>query len=660
MYFDGVKYVWTNSVLESLLMTVNIKEFLITRSLAHGVDLSILESLEENSDALPSLLEAAIDLRGRGEFENSLLLLDWAVEAGLSSPWIEENRARAFVHLDRYFEAVAIWDKLSQLDDDALKTASIQMAELHRQKLSDLELDVLASSEVSSELKDRLDNAIALRKSGDLEAALEQLSVCKKEGYHSPWISDNRARTYLLKNDQIDQAHDIWNSLLASPYPVVVSIAQNMLIKLKHNRIERMFDQLQQLEQNIGKAISTLYISDKENIIEIEQAILKDAIFLRESGLFKESLLLLDFAVEAGLSSPWIEENRARAFVHLDRCFEAVAIWDKLSQLEDDGLKTVSIQMAELHRQKLSDLELDVLASSEVCFELKDRLDNAIALRKSGDLEASLEQLSACKNEGYHSPWISDNRARIYLLKNDQIDQAHDIWTSLLASPYPVVVSVAQNMLTKLKHNQIERMFDQLQQLEQKTGKALSTLHISDKENIIEIEQAILKDAIFLRESGLFEDSLLLLDFAEEAGLSSPWIDDNRARAFIALECFGEACQIWQILSNNENPQVRQSTEEMLNLYSKKANEQVAITEANKLINSSNTSIQSRTSAKQLLVEAILFDPENNRLKLMLDYVSFQDFTSAKDVQIEAELENHWHACAGMTTFLNTLLARHS
>ena len=59
---------------------------------------------------------------------------------------------------------------------------------------------------------------------------------------------------------------------------------------------------------------------------------------------------------------------------------------------------------------------------------------------------------------------------------------------------------------------------------------------------------AVLRQSIALREQGLDALSLQLLDQAQSAGLSSGWMDDNRARALIRLGNVEPALQLWTAL----------------------------------------------------------------------------------------------------------------
>ena len=59
---------------------------------------------------------------------------------------------------------------------------------------------------------------------------------------------------------------------------------------------------------------------------------------------------------------------------------------------------------------------------------------------------------------------------------------------------------------------------------------------------------AVLRQSIALREQGLDALSLQLLEQAQSAGLSSGWMDDNRARALIRLGNVEPALQLWTAL----------------------------------------------------------------------------------------------------------------
>ena len=347
-------------------------------------------SLRASIDPTP-VLEEAIRLRNNGEPEASLQVLDQAVAEGLSSPWIDDNRARALVQLDRPTEALVIWQALAEGDDERMKAMAEEMASRLResQSLTPLEEHALASSELAPELKALLDAAIALRESGQVEASLVMLDRCSAEGKRSPWLAGNQARALALLNRR-DEAMVIWKALAGSAHDAVSNSAQSMLERLEAEQLNELRNQWLQLAQAAGESLPEVEAAESSALADLERPVLEASIRLRKQGSVELSLQLLEAAVDAGLSSPWIDDNRARALVQLDRPTEALVIWQALAEGDDERMKAMAEEMASRLResQSLTPLEEHALASSELAPELKALLDAAIALRESGQVEA--------------------------------------------------------------------------------------------------------------------------------------------------------------------------------------------------------------------------------------------------------------------------------
>ena len=82
------------------------------------------------------------------------------------------------------------------------------------------------------------------------------------------------------------------------------------------------------------------------------------------------------------------------------------------------------------------------------------------------------------------------------------------------------------------------------------------------------MEQALLEEAIASREGGAAHFSLALVEWALEAGYTSPWLQDNRARALINLQRPQEAFRLWQELAQPHHGQeLRAAASEMLSFY---------------------------------------------------------------------------------------------
>ena len=86
--------------------------------------------LPDNPPALlanlePALLQEAIALRKAKHEELSLAILDLSIKSGLKTDRIDDNRARALVNEEKYFEAVTIWDLLKNSKNaQVLKSAN--------------------------------------------------------------------------------------------------------------------------------------------------------------------------------------------------------------------------------------------------------------------------------------------------------------------------------------------------------------------------------------------------------------------------------------------------------------------------------------------------------------------------------------------------------
>jgi len=130
--------------------------FDIARGCERGVDLDGLQALaarhgwswvkfvpSSSEEIEPALLEEAIASRESGAAAFSLELVEWALEAGFSSPWFQDNRARALVHLNREDEACALWKELAlPHHSTALRDAALEML-AHYGRYSALEAALL-------------------------------------------------------------------------------------------------------------------------------------------------------------------------------------------------------------------------------------------------------------------------------------------------------------------------------------------------------------------------------------------------------------------------------------------------------------------------------------------------------------------------------------
>ena len=494
-------------------MTATLRALLVNSSRALGAEPKYLIDPAAVGDVQTALLQDVIALREMGHADRSLALLDVAAEAGLRSDWIEDNRARALLALGREGEAQALLQSLSGCGTDAVAAAAREQlaalggaipapapaAAAEPIDLTPLQEDVLAPSALSPELKAVLDAAIALRESGQVEASLAMLDRCSAEGNRSPWLAGNRARALLLL-DQRDEAQAIWQALLGSAHEAVTSSAQAMLELLEAERLKQLRDEWLQLAQAEAETLPELESAEATALADLERPVLEASIRLRDQGAAALSLRLLEAAREAGLCSAWIDDNRARALVQLNRRAEAQVIWEELAQGDDEGVRAMATEMAELQRTQLVkelSAQLRQLLQNEgrVVQHLPESapaqlmelelplLKEAIGLREANDVALSLQLLEAAVAAGLRSGWIDDNRARA-LVNLERYSEALELWQALLTSDTPALQEAAAAMLELNEARgleqgvllEVDRLLEQADSSEQGSAAALEFL----------------------------------------------------------------------------------------------------------------------------------------------------------------------------------------
>ena len=494
-------------------MTATLRAFLVNSSRALGAEPKYLIDPAAVGDVQTALLQDVIALREMGHADRSLALLDVAAEAGLRSDWIEDNRARALLALGREGEAQALLQSLSGCGTDVVAAAAREQlaalggaipapapaAAAEPIDLTPLQEDVLAPSALAPELKAVLDAAIALRESGQVEASLAMLDRCSAEGNRSPWLAGNRARALLLL-DQRDEAQAIWQALLGSAHEAVSSSAQAMLELLEAERLKQLRDEWLQLAQAEAETLPELESAEATALADLERPVLEASIRLRDQGAAALSLRLLEAAREAGLCSAWIDDNRARALVQLNRRAEAQVIWEELAQGDDEGVRAMATEMAELQRTQLVkelSAQLRQLLQNEgrVVQHLPESapaqlmelelplLKEAIGLREANDVALSLQVLEAAVAAGLRSGWIDDNRARA-LVNLERYSEAVELWQALLTSDTPALQDSAKEMLELNEARgleqgvllEVDRLLEQADSSEQGSAAALEFL----------------------------------------------------------------------------------------------------------------------------------------------------------------------------------------
>ena len=211
-------------------MSFALRTELLNSCQALGVELHYLQLVEAEEDVITALLQDAIDLRAQGQADRSLALLDAAVEFGVRSGLVDDNRAWALVGLGRRTEAIGLWNELVNHPDEGLRVQAqenvrLLVAELSNQLIELAEaagesLPEVAGREFSalSEFEQPLVEAsIRLRSGGSNELSLALLDAAVEFGVRSGLVDDNRAWA-LVGLGRLPEAVWLWRELEASTH----------------------------------------------------------------------------------------------------------------------------------------------------------------------------------------------------------------------------------------------------------------------------------------------------------------------------------------------------------------------------------------------------------------------------------------------------------
>jgi hypothetical protein len=254
---------------------------------------------------------------------------------------------------------------------------------------------------------------------------------------------------------------------------------------------------------------------------ELLQACLGEAIALREAGQAQLSLELLQAAEQAGLNSPWLLDNQARALVELEQRQAAYELWSRLLEHSDRTAAELAQSMVELQETNLLNT-LGSMCAHEgwVPRHLNDPqegsliervLKEIITSRECDAAQLSLDLAQATLEQGWNHLWLLDNQARA-LVHLQREAEALAIWENLQNHGDSNLAAAATEMVqlyaARVTERDLERRCQQLiaqgdrQQAERLLLQALSKapsapglrellarlLRISDKDDLISQE----------------------------------------------------------------------------------------------------------------------------------------------------------------------------
>lgn len=354
---------------------------------------------------------------------------------------------------------------------------------------------------------------------------------------------------------------------------------------------------------------------------ELLQACLGEVIGLREAGAAELSLQLIDQALALGLTSPWFQDNRARALLALGQRQEALGLWVQLSREADHLVAASAVAMLMENADSAAEQGLppgddpwvtfgsltteapaDELGTDQQLQALKE----VIRLREEGQLEASLELIDAALTAGETDPWWLDNKARVLVELNNHVE-ALLLWEQLSAAAHGDVWlgQVAQEMAAL----QGQTLLAPLLSLCEQNGWQPQYLGTDDQPLL----RQLLQELSASRELGEPELSLALVSKARELGFESPWINDNEARALVNLQREAEAVALWRNLQLSNDATLATMAAEMLVKYGPKVERRERLQQAEQLLEQGDAA-----AAEALLLTALLQDPDHHGYRQLL------------------------------------------
>ena len=338
------------------------------------------------------------------------------------------------------------------------------------------------------------------------------------------------------------------------------------------------------------------------------EALLNEAIGLREAGKAQLSLQLIDQAMALELSSPWFADNRARALLALEQRQEALAIWLQLSREADPLVAEMAVAMLMENADSTSEQVLqqaDGTGAQQSTDQQLQALKAAIQLREDGQLEASLELIDAALEAGETDPWWLDNKARV-LVELNNLCEALSIWEDIVATADENIGQVASEMLAI---HGAKLLAPLLNICEQNNWQPLY-LAVNNQTILLQLLQELSAS----REAGEIDLSLKLIAQAKQLGFQSHWINDNEARALVHLDRLQEAVALWRHLESSSDPAIVATAAEMLTIFSPQLEREKLENQAEHLLE-----IGDAAAAENLLLNALLQDLNYNNYRLLLE-----------------------------------------
>ena len=266
---------------------------------------------------------------------------------------------------------------------------------------------------------------------------------------------------------------------------------------------------------------------------------------------------------------------------------------------------------------------------------LREVLEEAIRLREDGRPDLSLALLDQAEAEGHRDGWLTDNRARA-LVQLQRHEEAKRLWRDLKSSEDQALRAAAvQNLQVLALEAGMSGFHIEVQALARELSWELERIR-PELIHASEFEFALLEEGVLARERGAPATTLALMEWAIAAGFQSPWLEDNRARALVAMDQVVEACGIWRVLAETAAlEEVRTAAAQMLKTLQREEQRQAAQLKEQALLEQGQdvASTQGPQAAIAHLAQGLLLFPDSSRIESdLIDLLR----------QLRAEQDQHW------------------
>ena len=111
-------------------------------------------------------------------------------------------------------------------------------------------------------------------------------------------------------------------------------------------------------------------------------------------------------------------------------------------------------------------------------------------------------------------------------------------------------------VMSNQEARQIKGLLEELSELQKQTDHPFQSLQNIDVRVWKDLWKPLVKDATWLASNGNPDLALSVLDQANLAGFTNPWIDESRAKALAKLDRYEEAISTWTKLSKSTNKSI--------------------------------------------------------------------------------------------------------